>query len=221
MSASDGSAAFEAILRDSPVVAVLVIDNADAAEPLAEALCDGGINAVELTLRTDAAYHAIRNIRDARPEMRVGVGTVLTPAQAADVAELGAAFAVSPGLNPAVVEAARSLDLPFAPGIATPSDIEVAMSHGLRVLKYFPAESLGGLKHLAAIAGPYAHTGVSFMPLGGLGETNFVSYLESPLISGVGGSWIAPRADIVEQRWDAIRDRAARAMALAREVNNS
>ena len=171
---------------------------------------------MELTLRTEAALGALRRIRAAVPEMLAGVGTVLTPAQADDAKYAGAEFAVSPGMNPRVVKAADDAGLPFAPGILTPSDIEQALECGCRMLKFFPAESSGGLAYLKAMAAPYLHLGVSFIPLGGVNEKNMASYLADPLIDAVGGSWLAPRDAIREGRWDEI---TALAKA-AREIIN-
>lgn len=208
------------MLRDAGVIAVLVIDDAASAAPLAGALFEAGVRAIELTLRTDAAYDAIREVRASWPELAVGVGTVLTEAQVERIVDLGVAFGVAPGLCPGVVEAAQRLGLPFAPGIATPSDIEAALRLGLRVLKYFPAESLGGLRHLQAMVGPYAHRDLQFIPLGGVGPKNAAEYLGSPLIAAIGGSWIAPRDDIRGKRWDVIQRRAVDAIEIARAVNH-
>jgi 2-dehydro-3-deoxyphosphogluconate aldolase/(4S)-4-hydroxy-2-oxoglutarate aldolase len=191
-------------IKKTGIVAVLIIDREEDAVPLAKALLAGGIDVMELTLRTEAALGALRRIRAAVPEMLAGVGTVLTPAQADDAKYAGAEFAVSPGMNPRVVKAADDAGLPFAPGILTPSDIEQALECGCRMLKFFPAESSGGLAYLKAMAAPYLHLGVSFIPLGGVNEKNMASYLADPLIDAVGGSWLAPRDAIREGRWDEI-----------------
>jgi 2-dehydro-3-deoxyphosphogluconate aldolase/(4S)-4-hydroxy-2-oxoglutarate aldolase len=203
-------------IKKTGIVAVLIIDREEDAVPLAKALLAGGIDVMELTLRTEAALGALRRIRAAVPEMLAGVGTVLTPAQADDAKYAGAEFAVSPGMNPRVVKAADDAGLPFAPGILTPSDIEQALECGCRMLKFFPAESSGGLAYLKAMAAPYLHLGVSFIPLGGVNEKNMASYLADPLIDAVGGSWLAPRDAIREGRWDEI---TALAKA-AREIIN-
>lgn len=191
-------------IKKTGIVAVLIIDREEDAVPLAKALLAGGIDVMELTLRTEAALGALRRIRAAVPEMLAGVGTVLTPAQADDAKHAGAEFAVSPGMNPRVVKAADDAGLPFAPGILTPSDIEQALECGCRMLKFFPAEPSGGLAYLKAMAAPYLHLGVSFIPLGGVNEKNMASYLADPLIDAVGGSWLAPRDAIREGRWDEI-----------------
>ena len=191
-------------IRSSGIVAVLVIDREEDAVPLARALLSGGIGVIELTLRTPAALGALNRIKSEIPEMLVGAGTVLSPKQVRDVNAAGADFAVSPGLNPRVLTAASEAGMPFAPGIATPSDIERALEVGCKVLKFFPAEPSGGLSYLKAIAAPYQHLGISFMPLGGLNEKNMGTYLSSPLVAAIGGSWLAPRDAVREGRWDEI-----------------
>ena len=197
------------------MVAVLVIDHAEHAVPLARALLRGGIGVMELTLRTEAALPALRAITAEVPQMLAGIGTVLTPGQVDQVIEASAAFAVAPGLNPMVLERARSKNLPFAPGIMTPTDIERAVELGCRTLKFFPAESSGGLKHLASMAAPYLHLGLDFIPLGGLNPQNMGQYLSSPLISAIGGSWIAKRHLINNQDWPAIEANARQARQIA------
>lgn len=193
-------------------IAVLVIDEAVNAVPTAKALLDGGICAMELTLRTPAALEALANIRRELPEMLAGVGTILTPEQVAQAVEANAAFGVAPGLNENVVLAAQAAGLPFAPGIMTPSEIEKAVSLGCRELKLFPSEPLGGMKYLKSIAAPYAHLGLKYLPLGGLSLENIGPYVESPHLLALGGSWIAKRELIQTQDWTAItaNARAAR-----------
>jgi 2-dehydro-3-deoxyphosphogluconate aldolase/(4S)-4-hydroxy-2-oxoglutarate aldolase len=201
-------------LNRTGVIAVLMIDDADTAVPLARALMAGGVDAIELTLRTPAAMEALRRIRAEVPEMIVGVGTILTPQQASEVQAAGAAFGVSPGVNPRVVAEAVRVGLPFAPGICTPTDIEQALEHGCTLLKFFPAEPCGGLPYLRSIAAPYAHLGVTFLPLGGIDENNAVRYLREPLVHAVGGSWLAPRDVVAARAWDTITINAKRARAM-------
>ncbi|MEM0913289.1 MAG: bifunctional 4-hydroxy-2-oxoglutarate aldolase/2-dehydro-3-deoxy-phosphogluconate aldolase [Planctomycetota bacterium] len=198
------------------VVAVLVIDDVESAVPTARALVDEGVSAMELTLRTPVAVEALRRIRAEVPEMIAGIGTVLTPDQAREVAEAGAECAVAPGMNPRVVKASLDAGLPFAPGIATPSELEQAIELGCRVVKFFPAEPQGGLTYLDAMMGPYRHLGIGVIPLGGLSPSNMADYLANPHVLGIGGSWIAPRDAIVAGDWASIRERAAEASAIAR-----
>ena len=191
------------------IIAVLVIDDAANAVPLAHSLLAGGVDVMELTLRTDAAINSLKAIKAEVPEMLAGIGTVLNTDQVKAAKDAGAAFAVAPGLNPRVVGAAQDAELPFAPGICSPSDIEGALEFDCNVLKFFPAESSGGLAHLKNIAAPYAHLGLSYIPLGGINPTNLPNYLGSPLVGAVGGSWLAKRDVIAAQNWIEIT-RAAR-----------
>ena len=201
-------------LHRSGVAAVLILEREDDAEPVAEALLAGGIAAMELTLRTPAALAALRRIRRAFPDMLAGLGTVLHPDQVAQAIDAGAEFAVAPGMNPRVVAAARDAGLPFAPGICTPTDVEMALEFDRRVLKFFPAGPSGGLEWLDAIAAPYQHLGVRYIPLGGVSEANCGEWLRSPHVGAVGGSWLASRDLIARRDWAAIRERAERAAAI-------
>ncbi len=221
MSKSQLPEALTARIEQVGVVAVLVIDRAQDAVPLAQALLRGGIGAMELTLRTSAALEALQRVVAEVPEMLPGIGTILTPEQVRQAAEAGAAFGVAPGLNRRVVEAAQQCGLPFSPGIATPSDLEAALELGCRDVKFFPAEPSGGLSYLKSIAAPYAHLGVRFIPLGGLNVDNVASYLESPLVMAVGGSWLAPRDLIHDQNWTAITERARQASAIVQRVRQA
>ena len=215
-----GSSLGERLYR-SAVMAVLVIDRVEDAVPLARALIDGGIDCMELTLRTPAALEALAAIRREAPQMLAGVGTILTPAQVEQAQEAGAEYGLAPGLNPRVVQAAQARGLPFAPGVATPSELESALELGCRLLKFFPAEPCGGLPFLDAMAGPYAHLDCRFVPLGGITAEQIKTYLQHPLIWMICGSWIAPRRLIQEQNWKAITTRAAEAHRLALEIRNS
>lgn len=200
-------------LAKARIVAVLVIDDPDAAVPLAEALLDGGVRAMELTLRTPAALEAAARILAALPEMTVGIGTVLTEAQIDEVARIGAAFAVAPGTRPEIIRKAHAAGLPFGPGVMTPSDVDQAAAEGVRLLKFFPAETVGGLRHLKQIAAPFAHLGLRYLPLGGITLDNVASYFESELVAAVGGSWVAPREAIQARDWKKIARNAREAMA--------
>ncbi len=199
-------------IESAGVVAVLVMDRAEDAVPVAEALMAGGVTAMELTLRTPVALDALRNIKGAVPEMFAGVGTVLTPEQVAQVRDAGGDFAVAPGMNARVVAAALDAGLPFAPGICTPSDIEAALEFDRRFLKFFPAEPSGGRAYLRNIAAPYAHVGVKYMPLGGLTITTLADYLQEPSVGAIGGSWIAPREVIRAGNWSRITATAREAI---------
>jgi 2-dehydro-3-deoxyphosphogluconate aldolase/(4S)-4-hydroxy-2-oxoglutarate aldolase len=205
-------------IRQLKIIAVVVVDNADDAVPLANALLEGGISAIELTLRTPSAFDSLQRIREYCPGLVAGVGTVIASDQVEKAAAAGAAFAVAPGLNPKVVRAAQEAGLPFAPGILTPSDIEIAVELGCKLLKFFPAEPSGGIAYLNSIAGPYAHLGLEYIPLGGLDENNFTGYLALKHVPAVGGSWIAPRSLIQNKAWATITANAQRAIQLAQNI---
>jgi 2-dehydro-3-deoxyphosphogluconate aldolase/(4S)-4-hydroxy-2-oxoglutarate aldolase len=206
-------------IEKAKIIAVLTIDNADHAVPLARTLLDGGVGAMELTLRTPQAMECLIRIVNEVPEMLAGVGTVIRSDQAFEAKKNGAAFAVSPGTNRRVLEAAREAGLFFAPGIVTPSDIEAALEYDCRLMKFFPAETSGGLPHLRSMAVPYSHLGVKFIPLGGINETNLKTWLADPLIAAVGGSWIAKPEEIRQADWETIRRRAQVAAGLCTDCN--
>ena len=201
-------------LQSACIVAVLVIDRAEDAAPVAEALLAGGVSAMELTLRTPAALDALREVKKAVPLMLAGVGTVLTPDQVRQAQDAGADFAVAPGMNARVVETSLKAGLPFAPGICTPSDIERALEFERKVLKFFPAGPSGGLDYLRVIAAPYAHLGLRYLPLGGISTANLADYLREPVVGGIGGSWLAPRDVIKARDWTRITAAAQEAIAI-------
>ena len=200
-------------ISDRGVVAVLMIDRVEDAVPVAQALIAGGVDVMELTLRTEAAMGALRAVKAEVPEMLAGVGTILTPSQVEEVQGAGADFGVAPGVNPGVIRAAQALGLPFAPGIMTPTDIEMSVELGCEILKFFPASSSGGLAHLKNIAAPYIHLGLKYIPLGGIDQGNMGDYLSSELIAAIGGSWLASKALIEAQDWAAITRNATAAVA--------
>lgn len=203
-------------LEQTRVIAVLMIDDENDAVPVARALLAGGVNCIELTLRTPVAMEALRCIRAAVPEMVVGVGTILNVQQVNEVKAAGAAFGVAPGMNPRVVAEATRIGLPFAPGVCTPTDIELAIEQGCRLLKFFPSEPSGGLAYLRTISAPFAHLGVRFIPLGGVGAGNAAAYLQEPTVLALGGSWLAPRDLIAKKDWSQITANAGEVMDLVK-----
>lgn len=207
-------------MLEQRVVPVAVIDHVEDAAPIARALLAGGLSTLELTLRTPAALDCIKTIRKEVPEMKVGAGTVLTSAQVREVSEAGAAFAVAPGLNPRVLAAAKIRNLPFFPGVMTPSDVELGLEHGCLLQKFFPAAVAGGLDMIKALAGPYAHTGLKLIPLGGVTVQNMKDYLAHPLVAAVGGSWLVDRKLVAAKDWAGITKLAAEAAAIARSVSS-
>ena len=188
-------------IHRSGIIAVLIIDELKHAVPVAKALLKGGVDTIELTLRTPVALDAARAIKKEVPEICLGIGTVLTTEQIRAVVDLGADFAVAPGCNLGVISEAVKQGLSFAPGIMTPTDIEMAVEQGCRVLKYFPAETSGGMNHLTNMVAPYMYLGLKFIPLGGCNINNAGTYLESPLITAIGGSWVAQRSLIHNESW--------------------
>jgi 2-dehydro-3-deoxyphosphogluconate aldolase/(4S)-4-hydroxy-2-oxoglutarate aldolase len=206
-------------LRDEGVIAVLTVDRVAHAVPLARALVDGGLGILELTMRTPVAVEAVGEIQRHVPEAVVGIGTIISSAQATEAAAAGAVFGVAPGLNPQVVRAARDRDLPFIPGVVTPSEVERAVDLGCRVLKFFPAEASGGLTYLKSMATPYDHLDLRYVPLGGINAGNLRAYLEDPRILAVGGSWIATRKLIAAEDWATITANAREARAIVQQVD--
>ncbi len=200
------------------VVAVIVIDDPENAVPLANALISGGIDCIELTLRTEVAIESMNRIRKAVPEMLVGIGTILNVGQVNMVKEAGAAFGVAPGMNPRVVAEAQRIGLPFAPGVCTPTDIELAVEQGCRLLKFFPSEPSGGLAYLRSVAAPFMHLGITYIPLGGLSQYSAELYLKEPCIHAIGGSWLAPRELIERNDWDGVTANAREASAMVKRI---
>ena len=178
-------------LKQTGIIPVVVIDNEESAEPLAEALLKGGLPCAEITFRTSAAEGAIRRMSDKYPELLVGAGTVLNKEQTDRAAEAGAKFMVSPGFNPENVRYALSKGIPFIPGTQTPGEMEQAMALGLDVVKFFPAEPSGGLNMIKAVAAAY--TKLSFMPTGGINADNVRQYLMYDRIIACGGSWMVKK----------------------------
>lgn len=196
----------------APVVPVITIEEAKAAVPLARALVAGGLRVIEITLRTPAAVEAARAIIAEVPEALVGIGTVLTARDLAQAAALGAAFAISPGQSAELLDAAAASELPFAPGIQTPSDLIACVTRGFDLVKFFPAVPAGGLPALSALAGPFPQ--VRYCPTGGISEANVAQWLAHPKVLAVGGSWVAPSSDIKAGAWAAIESRARAAAGL-------
>jgi 2-dehydro-3-deoxyphosphogluconate aldolase/(4S)-4-hydroxy-2-oxoglutarate aldolase len=212
MNANPSTAADPSTLLKTRLICVAVIDNPADAVPLAEALLAGGLNAIEVTFRTAAAAQAITLIHRALPDMHVGAGTVLTADQARQASDAGAQFGVSPGLNETVLLEARALKLPFFPGVMTPTEVDRALNLGCQHLKFFPAEAAGGVTMLKALAGPFAHTGVQFIPTGGITAALLPAYLALPQVAAVGGSWMAERKLVTERAWPKITALTAEAM---------
>lgn len=197
------------------IVPVVVLNDVKDAEPLAQALCDGGLPCAEVTFRTDAAEESIRRMTESFPDMLVGAGTVLTIDQVDRAVAVGAKFIVSPGLNPKIVKYCNEKGVLIIPGCANPSDVEQAIENGLSVVKFFPAEQAGGLNYIKAIAAPY--TGLKFMPTGGINPKNVRSYLAYDKILACGGSWMV-KGDLVQAgEFDKVRELVKEAVEIVKE----
>lgn len=206
----------KSLLEKNPIVPVVVIEDAEKAVPVAKALVAGGLSIIEVTMRTAAAPEAIAAIAAEVPDAHIGAGTVLSAEQAHSIVAAGAQFIVSPGLHEDVVAAAKELDVPIIPGIATASEAQRAWNLGLRELKFFPAGQAGGVAMLKALSSVFRD--VSFMPTGGVSTSNLQDYLSNPAVLACGGSWLTPTAAIENGDYEEITRLAAEAVAIAKEV---
>lgn len=203
---------------DYAVVPVVVLNDADDAVPLADALIKGGLPCAEVTFRTDAAEESIRRICESFPDMLVGAGTVLTTEQVERAHKAGAKFIVSPRFDPEIIDCCISIGLPVLPGCITPSEIAQAVKRGLKVVKFFPAEQSGGVAMIKAMAAPYSM--VKFMPTGGISTKNLADYLSCDKILCCGGSWMVKEDLIRSGSFDKITDMTREATALARSIRS-
>lgn len=201
-----------ALLNGQPVIPVLKIDDLAQAVPLARALVNGGLPAIEITLRTPVALEALRAVSREVPEAIVGAGTILSGEDFNNAVAAGAKFIVSPGSTAELLDTADRSDVPFLPGAATPSEIMVLKARGYEILKFFPAEQSGGAPFVKALASPLA--GVRFCPTGGISLKNAGDYLTLPNVICVGGSWVAPDADLKNGNWTRIEELAREAAGL-------
>ena len=198
------------------VVPVVVLNDAKDAEPLAEALCKGGLKCAEVTFRTAAAEESIRIMSEKFPDMLVGAGTVLTKENVDRAVGAGAKFIISPGFDPEIVDYCISKNIPVYPGTLTPSEVAQGVKRGLKVMKFFPAEQGGGLARIKAMCAAYV--GIKFMPTGGISTKNLKEYLESPCIFGCGGSWMV-KANLIENgEFDKITQLCKEALEVVHEV---
>jgi 2-dehydro-3-deoxyphosphogluconate aldolase/(4S)-4-hydroxy-2-oxoglutarate aldolase len=191
-----------ALFKQATIIPVLTIDRLEDAVPLARALVAGGVRVLEVTLRTPVAIEAARAVIAQVPEAIVGIGTILNANDLARAEALGVKFGISPGATPDLLKAAAASGLPFAPGVATASELMQALASGFDLVKFFPAEQSGGIKALRALAGPFPDA--RFCPTGGIGEANAGAWLSEPNVVAVGGSWLCPAADIRAGNWAGI-----------------
>lgn len=202
-------------IQDIGIVPVVVLEDAKDAEPLAQALCDGGLPCAEVTFRTAAAEESIKIMSEKFPDMLVGAGTVITTEQVDRATAAGAKFIVSPGLNPSIVKYCADNGILITPGCANPSDIEQAITYGLEVVKFFPAEQAGGLPYIKAISAPY--TGIKFMPTGGINPENVRDYLSYNRILACGGGWMVKGALVKAGDFGKIRELVKEAVEIVKE----
>lgn len=195
---------------------IIVINDAARAVPVGQALLDGGLPCAEVTFRTAAAADSIRMLADQFPEMLLGAGTVLTLDQAQEAISSGVRFIVTPGFNPRVVDYCIERGVDIYPGVCTPTDIELALERDLTTVKFFPAEAIGGIPYLKAIAAPY--TMMHFIPTGGINYDNLIDYLSLPSVVACGGSWLVRKNWIEEEHFDAIRREVKRSVEAVRSL---
>ena len=200
------------------VIPVIVIEDIEKAVPLAKALVRGGLPVLEVTFRTACAAEAIACIKREVPGAILAAGTVLTCDQLEAAAKAGAEACVSPGFDPGIIKAAQKIGMPFCPGVATASELSQALSMGLKMVKFFPAESAGGVKYIKDLLGAFRWTGVRFMPTGGIKPSNLADYLSVPEIVCCGGTWIVPKDAVASGDWATIEQLAAEAASLASKI---
>ena len=209
---ADRGGTLAALFSEARVIPVLTIERLADAVPLARALVAGGVRVLEVTLRTAVAADAAKAIIAEVPGAIVGIGTILNPGDLARAETLGARFGISPGATPELLKAAAASGMPFAPGIATASELMAAMAAGFDLVKFFPAESSGGIKALRALGGPFPQ--MRFCPTGGIGEANAPTWLAEPNVMAVGGSWLCPAAEIRTGNWAGITAMCQRTMKM-------
>jgi 2-dehydro-3-deoxyphosphogluconate aldolase/(4S)-4-hydroxy-2-oxoglutarate aldolase len=203
----------------SRVIPVVVLDSPDQALPLGQALLEGGIDVIEVTLRTSAGGPAISLLRQVLPEIVVTAGSILTDQDLDAARNAGAVAAFSPGGTADLLAAGAVSKIPLIPGVATPSELMQAMTYGYKLVKFFPAETFGGLGALNAFAGPFA--GMRFCPTGGVNRLNLADYLRHPSVAFVGGTWIAPLSLVRDQRWEEIARLAREATEIVRSLEET
>ena len=204
------------LLSQIGVVPVITIEEPQHAAHLARALLDGGIGCAEITFRTSSAREALQMISSEYPEMLTGAGTVLTVQQVEQAVRAGAQYIVSPGFDVSIVDWCQEHEVPVLPGIATPTEINMALAKGLKLLKFFPAEELGGIRMLKALHSPYSE--VKFVPTGGIASHNLAQYLNLPNVAACGGSWMATKSMITESRFEEITRLSREARAIVEQV---
>lgn len=208
-------------IRAVGVVPVIAIERVDQAVPLADALLEGGLPIAEVTFRTEAAAAVMARLAAERPDLLVGAGTVLDRASIDAAVASGAAFGLAPGFDPAVVEGAKAANLPFYPGVMTPSELGAALRLGVRLFKFFPAGIAGGPAALEGIVAPFRHLRPQFIPTGGVTEATIGDWLAMPSVVAVGGTWIARAEDLRDGRWADVSRKARAAVDAVRRARDA
>lgn len=206
-------------IEQDRIIPVIALEDAADAVPLCKALKAGGLAVAEITFRTKAAPKILTTVAQEFPEFMLGAGTVTMLNEVEAAKDAGAQFAVAPGFNPKIVKRAQELDLPFFPGVCTPSEVEAALDLGCRILKFFPAGTSGGLKMIKALYGPYSHRGVKFIPTGGVNADNLAEYIAHPAVLAVGGSWIVSKALLKAKDWSRVTELTREAVQIATEAS--
>ncbi|MCC4598375.1 bifunctional 4-hydroxy-2-oxoglutarate aldolase/2-dehydro-3-deoxy-phosphogluconate aldolase [Xanthomonas campestris pv. phormiicola] len=214
MTIADHQNEAEHLLRAAGILPVVTVHSLDEARRVAAALLEGGLPAIELTLRTPVAMDALAMLKRELPDIRIGAGTVLTETQLQQAIDAGADFIVTPGTPPALADALARAPLPVVPGAATPTELLALMARGFRVCKLFPASAVGGLAMLKGLAGPLAD--LKLCPTGGIGESTAAEYLAQPNVVCIGGSWMVPKDWLANGQWDKVRESAAKAAEIVR-----
>lgn len=200
-------------LFTSRLLPAVTVSNSNSAVSVAEAFLEAGLNVMEITFRTSAAASSISAIAKEYPEMNVGAGTLLTTDDVDAARDSGAVFGLAPGYNKHVAEKTLKLDFPFIPGVMSPSEIESAFAAGFNLLKIFPIQALGGAEYIKYLEGPYLHTGIKFIPMGGVNMENMMSYVQYESVTAVGGSWLNPGSLIEQQKYGEITEIVRQSMA--------
>jgi 2-dehydro-3-deoxyphosphogluconate aldolase / (4S)-4-hydroxy-2-oxoglutarate aldolase len=208
----------EQLLRDAGILPVVTVDSVEQARRLADALLEGGLRSIELTLRTPAALDALAALKRDLPDIVVGAGTVLTTEQIRQSIDAGADFLVTPGTPPAMADALAQSAIPVVPGGATPTEFLSLLARGFRVCKLFPANAVGGLAMLKGLAGPLAE--LKLCPTGGISEANAAEYLAQPNVVCIGGSWMVPKDWLASGAWDKVREASAKAAAIVAQARS-
>ena len=219
MSIESLQAEAERLLHDAGILPVVTVDSIEQAKRLADALLEGGLRSIELTLRTPAALDALAALKRDLPDIVIGAGTVLTTEQIRQSIDAGADFLVTPGTPAAMADVLAQVSIPVVPGGATPTEFLALMARGFRICKLFPANAVGGLAMLKGLAGPLAE--LKLCPTGGISEANAAEFLAQPNVACVGGSWMVPKEWLVAGEWDKVREASAKAAAIVQHARDA